>query len=712
MKLRPYQKDCVDASQRDRQLGFRKQLAVVGVAGGKSVIIAHATKQILDEHPDGRVIIIIHRKELIDQNFDKLVKAYPDLTPTIGKEKAEAHCTPGTRIMVASNMTVGREGLQRIKQWCPDLAKVCAIIVDEAHHVPGSKTYTTVINDVLAANPHCHIIGFTGTPKRADGERLDAIFEKVVYQIDLYGLWKLKYIASIRGWKIRTNIDLGQLQTHRRDFDDAELEKAVNREERNRMAIELYAKKHPGERALFFCVGKAHAKDLLILARAAGIPAALVTEDTPADERRAIVQEFRAGKLHALMNCQIFTEGFDAPELKAIFVLRPTKSPVLLTQIIGRGIRLVCHKNPADPDGEWLVDWNKKTHCDIYDFVDLKAEAIGAQTISSVSGLRNDFDLAGQDIFETKQLIDSEVRKHPLLAAAILNAKSQAEIDQILQPHDFLSELSLINYASSAITDLNWIQANDEWWLQLAKGELVKLRKSPLGNYELATPQINLASRRPPLTLPVPQPPSPNPPQFLPEQIHALAEDQINDAIHAASNIIKTIVPEDIRLISRNAAWRQRGTSEPSTSGQINMLRRMKIPEPTLRTLNKSQAAEIIDKYKMRQRMLDHQGILAAGKYANVPAMLVAIFDPTYLRFAKTLDKLYAGNPEAFRQAEEDSPLKWLKAQKPDLYQTCFAAKELMIDCTLTLDRNKALDLIQNLWKHSNDKSWHDLQRH
>ena len=138
----------------------------------------------------------------------------------------------------------------------------------------------------------------------------------------------------------------------------------------------------------------------------------------------------------------------------------------------------------------------------------------------------------------------------------------------------------------------------------------------------------------------------------------------------------------------------------------------MKIPEPTLRTLNKSQAAEIIDKYKMRQRMLDHQGILAAGKYANVPAMLVAIFDPTYLRFAKTLDKLYAGNPEAFRQAEEDSPLKWLKAQKPDLYQTCFAAKELMIDCTLTLDRNKALDLIQNLWKHSNDKSWHDLQRH
>lgn len=332
MKLRYYQDAAHLRTVTNIEQGKRDNLIVIPVGGGKSVVIAHQAIYAISKNPKKRVILIAHRKELSTQNAEKLLTCDPTLK--VGFEKGTQKCDPNDQVMVASILTIGREGIPRIREWC-DPKDIAGIFIDEAHHIPGGKTYQTVLDELRAENPELIVTGFTATPKRGDGEKIDDYIQHLSYEISMQELVEAKYLARILGIKVKTETSMGEfVKDKRKDFDEDALAKAVNNAKRNQLAVDIYKAKHPGEKALVFCVNKAHAKHVGDLFSNQGIKSKVVTEDTPANERDSIKDEVRAGNIDVLINVSCLTEGFDLPELTALFMLRPTKSPVLYEQCL------------------------------------------------------------------------------------------------------------------------------------------------------------------------------------------------------------------------------------------------------------------------------------------------------------------------------------------------------------------------------------------
>jgi superfamily II DNA or RNA helicase len=198
-----------------------------------------------------------------------------------------------------------------------------------------------VIYKHFQQNANCKHLGVTATPKRHDEFAMEQVFESVAYN---YGIEE----AVIDGWLVPVrqhvvkveDLDFSSIRTTAGDFNERDLE-AVMLQEKVLHAIASPAVELCGDRpTLVFCVTVAHAERITeILNRYKKGSAEWLCGETPKDERRAKVQDFKDGKTQYLCNCGLFLEGFDAPNTANIVMGRPTKSLPLYTQVIGRGTR-------------------------------------------------------------------------------------------------------------------------------------------------------------------------------------------------------------------------------------------------------------------------------------------------------------------------------------------------------------------------------------
>jgi DNA repair protein RadD len=192
--------------------------------------------------------------------------------------------------------------------------------------------------------PRLRVCGFTATPYRLDSGRLDEgagkIFDQLVYDYSIADGIRDGWLAPLSSKATSSTIDVSGVAVRGGEFVAGALEDAADDSAIVKSAVsEIIMRGQDRKAWLIFCASVSHAKHVCDTLRDRGIAAAMVTAETPADERDAIIAAFRAGRLRALTNVNVLTTGFNVPAVDLIAMLRPTLSTGLYVQMVGRGTR-------------------------------------------------------------------------------------------------------------------------------------------------------------------------------------------------------------------------------------------------------------------------------------------------------------------------------------------------------------------------------------
>lgn len=328
MMLRPYQVAAVEAAEREF-LSRRRALIVAATGTGKTVILAALAER---WRPRGRILVLAHREELLDQAAEKIGAS--TLLSTAIEQANRRVRLPLPDVTIASVPTLAQVGRRaRFAKGAFDL-----VVVDEAHH--GTATsYREVIGHFAGAA----LLGVTATPDRADGASLAPVFGATVFRYGIRRAVRDGYLVDVRrAVEVLQGLDLARLKQHKGDWTDAELEAELLKAPAVAAVADAILK-HAGDRpTVLFCAGVMHSRAVAaaLNARRTGCASAASGED------RAGVAALRAGRIQLLANTDLTTEGFDYPALACVALVRPTKSLGRATQQIGRGTRL--HEGKRD----------------------------------------------------------------------------------------------------------------------------------------------------------------------------------------------------------------------------------------------------------------------------------------------------------------------------------------------------------------------------
>ncbi len=329
LTLRPYQETCVErvlAAYQQHPRGG-KALVVLPTGGGKTIVFTEVARRL-----GVNTLIIAHRQELLQQAADKFRLVSP--TAVIGQVGAGRH-EWGAPITVASVQTISRpEHLKALQRFGYGL-----VIIDECHH-SSAAGYQAVLDALSDA----FVLGVTATPDRLDKQSIEQIFGEPIFSASIIDMVEQGYLSDLRAIAVCTSTNLDGVHTQAGDFKQDELEEVIDTPERNERVVTAYLEHSKGRQALCFAVTVAHARHLAHAFNDKGIKAAMVSGETPSEERRRILHGYERGTIEILCNCGVLTEGYDAPQTSCIIMARPTKSRALYVQCIGRGTRLAPGK--------------------------------------------------------------------------------------------------------------------------------------------------------------------------------------------------------------------------------------------------------------------------------------------------------------------------------------------------------------------------------
>lgn len=317
-------------------------LIVLPTGAGKSLVIAMLCQQALAF--GGRVVVLQHRKELIQQNAEKIQILMPGIKVGIfsaglkSREVSEDVVCAGIQSVFRKALLLGRREL---------------ILIDEAHLVSSDDEtmYGQFLSDVKVGNPRQRVVGLTATPFRTgDGPlcRKDKLFQRIAYEAFTGDLIQEGFLCPVTNRPADAMVDTSGIKTRGGEFIESDAQVVFgNMDNVFRAVSEITAKCQDRRSVLLFCSGVRHAERVAELLReTTGETVAVVTGETFPMERAATLSDFRRGSLRWLVNCDVLTTGFDAPCVDAIAVLRATMSPGLFAQIVGRGLRR--HESKAD----------------------------------------------------------------------------------------------------------------------------------------------------------------------------------------------------------------------------------------------------------------------------------------------------------------------------------------------------------------------------
>ena len=341
MKLRKYQRQAIDSIRQAWQDGDRNVLAVLATGAGKTVIFLALMDEILAEEPDARFLLVAHRKELIEQPAERIAQFFPHRADQVGIVMAEQDdCDRQIIIATVQTLQVERR-ISRLLEHGP----IDYLIIDEAHH-SSADGYLTVLQTLQDANPQLRHLGVTATPIRSDDNGLP--YDVKVTHLGVKELVRDGWLAPPRWLAIQTGISLAGVKYRGsgadRDFVTKDLVDVYETDNCFELVAESHTKYAAGRKALAFVSSVDGAYRLAEKFNDAGITAIAADGTTPKAERKAILDGFRAGQYDILVNCALFTEGLDVPEVSCIHQVRPTQSDSLYLQMIGRGLRIVPGK--------------------------------------------------------------------------------------------------------------------------------------------------------------------------------------------------------------------------------------------------------------------------------------------------------------------------------------------------------------------------------
>jgi DNA repair protein RadD len=335
--LRPYQEDVKTAVYDHLRSRDDNPCAVVPTAGGKTPIMASICKDAVGMW-GGRVLILAHVKELLEQTADKLTLVCPEIGFGIYSAGLKRRDTQNP-VIVASIQSV-------YKKAC-ELDAFNLIMVDEAHLIPleGDGMYRQFLADAKVINPELRIIGFTATPYRLKTGPIctpDGFLNHICYEVGVRELIRDGFLCPLISKAGRAKADMSSLHVRGGEFISDEVESLMDQETLvSSAASEIMEYTMNRKACLIFASGVQHGQHIVkVLSEEHGVECGFVCGETPIPERDATLARFKTGELKYLCNVNVLTTGFDAPHIDCVALVRPTMSPGLYYQMVGRGFRL------------------------------------------------------------------------------------------------------------------------------------------------------------------------------------------------------------------------------------------------------------------------------------------------------------------------------------------------------------------------------------
>lgn len=335
--LRPYQEAAKQAVYDHLRLRDDNPCVVIPTAGGKSPLMASICKDAVGLW-GGRVLILAHVKELLEQTADKLAAICPELkfgvySAGLGRRDTQAP------VIIA--------GIQSVYRRACELDAFDLVLVDEAHLIAleGDGMYRQFLAEAQVVSPHRRIVGFTATPFRLKSGPIctpDGFLNLICYEIGVRELIRDGYLCPLITKAGINKADFAGLHVRGGEFVADEMQSLMDEDRLVEAACgETVGYAADRNAVLIFASGIKHGLHIVrVLRERHGIECGFVCGETPAKERDSILGRFRRGKLKYLCNVNVLTTGFDAPHIDCVALVRPTMSPGLYYQMVGRGFRL------------------------------------------------------------------------------------------------------------------------------------------------------------------------------------------------------------------------------------------------------------------------------------------------------------------------------------------------------------------------------------
>jgi DNA repair protein RadD len=335
--LRDYQEESCAAFWQHLCWQAGNPVIVLPTGAGKSLVLAEIARKAVTEYK-GRVMILAHRAELLQQNAEKVRALLPDCSVGIYSAGLRRFATDDDIVLA---------GIQSVAKKAELFGSRQLVLIDEVHLVPhdGEGRYRTFLDDLRRYNPKLRMGGLTATPYRT-GEgsicRADGMFQRICYDASIQRLIEAGYLSRLTNQVASATVDTSGLHVRGGEFIAGEMATLFDDSAKVRAACqEIAAKTSDRKSVLIFCAGIGHAQHVAeTLAAMVGEPVGTVTGNTSPLERSATLSSFRHRRLRYLTNVDVLTTGFDAPNIDAIAILRATQSPGLFAQICGRGFRI------------------------------------------------------------------------------------------------------------------------------------------------------------------------------------------------------------------------------------------------------------------------------------------------------------------------------------------------------------------------------------
>jgi len=340
IKLRWYQVEaiaaCIDYLEENPG---KHPLIVCPTGSGKSVIIAkiaEVIERIQEREPDAVILVVSHVKEIIDQDAKALEALLPGRVGVYSS---------GMKRKERKSITVA--GVQSIYRKPYLFRKATHIIVDEAHLIPpdGEGMYQTLFEELCNAV----VIGLTATPFRLGSGYLHTgnkrLFDELVYEVDIVKLIQQGYLSPLLTKGSTQELSVEGITTVAGEFNTKQMEETFDKfEKTNAIVEEMVQYKETRKSWLVFAIGISHAEHIAEELNKHGVIAKAVHSKLSGEVRDRYVRQFKAGHIQALVSVATLTTGFDHPAVDMIALVRPTNSPVLHVQMIGRGLRIAEEK--------------------------------------------------------------------------------------------------------------------------------------------------------------------------------------------------------------------------------------------------------------------------------------------------------------------------------------------------------------------------------
>lgn len=319
--LRPYQNEIITRLNSQWEDGTRRVMIQMPTGTGKTEVFAAIVKKYLQSNDD-QVLILVHRKELVEQIMERMKKF--DISST--------RIQAGFKSDATKRVFVGM--VQSMKKRMGVLENVGLIIIDEAHH-SVAKSYV----QILRAFPKALQLGVTATPIRLNGEGFRHLFDELLCSYGVKEFMSRGFLSNYR--HIATSyIDLKKLAVGKtREFTEESLMDVMGEETVMANVVQGYFDHANGKKAIVFAVTIIHCHMIAERFKLRGVRAEVISSLTEKEERSKLLELFIQGEIKVLVNVNIFSEGFDCPDIEAVILARPTKSIAMYYQQVGRVLR-------------------------------------------------------------------------------------------------------------------------------------------------------------------------------------------------------------------------------------------------------------------------------------------------------------------------------------------------------------------------------------